>query len=62
MNLSKLIDISLSKLQEMVKDEEAWCAAVPGLQGVEHDLATKQQQTVLLNSRLDLSRYPLISS
>ena len=33
------MDMSLSKLREMVKDREAWCAVV---HGVGHDLATEQ--------------------
>ena len=33
----------LSKLREMVKDREAWCAAVDGVR-VRHNLETEQQQ------------------
>ena len=36
-----LMDMSLSKLQEMVKDREVGCAVV---HGIEHNLATEQQK------------------
>ena len=29
--ITDLVDMNLSKLQEMVKDREAWCAAVHGV-------------------------------
>ena len=37
------MDMHLSKLQEMVKDREAWQAAVHGI-AKRHDLATQEQQ------------------
>ena len=37
------VDMILSKLQEMVKDTEAWHTAVHGSQRVGHDWATEKQ-------------------
>ena len=41
--ITDTLDMSLSKLREMVKDREAWCLQSMGSQKVGHDLVTEQQ-------------------
>ena len=50
------MDMSLSKLQEMVKNREAWCAVV---HGVGHNWATEQQgaRTHMLQLKPGATKY-----
>ena len=41
--ITDVMDMNLGKLQEMVRDREAWRAAARGSEGVGHDWVTEQQ-------------------
>ena len=42
--ITDLMDMGLSKLQELVMDREAWHAAVHGVTNVRYDLMTEQPE------------------
>ena len=42
--IANSMDMSLSKLREIVKDRKAWCAAVYVVADIQTDLVTEQEQ------------------
>ena len=44
------VDMSSGKLQEIVKDREAWRVAVHGVTKYQHDLATEQRHFISIYS------------
>ena len=55
-SITDSLDVNLSKLQETVKDREAWRAAKPWGHRVRHDLATEQPQQQLFILEAGLPR------
>ena len=49
-SITDTTDMSLSKLQETVKDREAWCTAVPGVAKSWANLATEQEKAMAPHS------------
>ena len=49
------MDMSLSKLPDIVKNREAWHAQSIGSQRVRHNLATEQRTTMLIRKYLELN-------
>ena len=47
-SITDSMDLNLDKLQETVREMEAWCAAVHGSQCVRHSSATEQQEDIFL--------------
>ena len=43
-SIADAINLNLGKLQEMMRDREAWPAAIHGVARVGHDWMTEQQQ------------------
>ena len=51
-SITNSLDMNLSKLQEMVKNRETWCAAVPGISNSHmlHSMKPQRDMTLQMNN------------
>ena len=55
-------DVNLSKLHEIVKDREAWCAAVHRVAKSQTRLSTEQQKNVEIEGTMEITSFLLFIS
>ena len=61
--ITDAMDMNLGKLREMLREREAWCAAVLGSQRVGHDWETEQQLLICYDlGRHHIQKYFLLST
>ena len=59
-SITESIDMSLGKLQDIVKNREAWHAAVNGVTKIQHNLAIKKQHQSLAIVSLETQTVPIM--
>ena len=57
--ITDYMNMSLSNLQEMVKDREAWHAAIHGLKNVWHNFSTEQQNCLEVEAGAESAEWPV---